>query len=223
MAKARNYFAWQGRLVRPHLGRRVVEVGSGTGNFTGNLLDRALVAAVDVEAGCLERLERRYPDRPNLHVELCGPGDAAFDALRRFQPDSCVCLNVLEHIADDRAALAAMAAILPPGGRIVLLAPAFQALYGPIDPGLGHYRRYTRDSLRRVARAAGLDAVEIRYMNLPGFFGWWANARLFRRKEQSAAQIVLFDRFLAPVISRLESIAPPPFGLSVFAVLRKPA
>ena len=222
MAKARNYFAWQGRVVRPHLGRRVVEVGCGTGNFTGNLLDRELVVAIDVEADCLKRLNRRYLDRPNLHVQLCSPGDAGFDALRRFQPDSCVCLNVLEHIADDRAALEAMAAILPPGAPIVLLAPAFPALYGPIDRGLGHHRRYTLHSLKRVARMAGLETVQIRYMNLPGFFGWWANARLFHRKEQSGMQIALFDRLLAPFVSRMESVVAPPFGLSVFAILRKP-
>ncbi len=223
MAEARNYFAWQGRMVLPHLGRRVVEVGCGTGNFTGELLDREIVIAVDVETECLERLRARYQGRSNLHISQCGPGDAAFEALGGLRPDSCVCLNVLEHIAGDREALAAMAAILQPGGAIVVLAPAFQALYGPIDYQLGHFRRYTCASLRQTAQAAGLETAQIRYMNLPGFFGWWANARLFRLKEQSATQIAFFDRVLAPAISRIESVVTPPFGQSVLAVLRKPA
>ena len=75
------------------------------------------------------------------------PGSAAFRDLARFRPDSVVCLNVLEHIADDRAALGAMSEIVVPGGVIVLLVPAFDALYGPIDRNLGHYRRYRRRSL----------------------------------------------------------------------------
>ena len=53
MSEAKRYFAWQGRLVRPYLGQRVVEFGCGTGNFTGMLLDREAVIAVDVEPECL--------------------------------------------------------------------------------------------------------------------------------------------------------------------------
>ena len=49
MAKAKNYFAWQGRLVTPELGRRVLEVGCGIGNFTGRLLDHDMVIALDKE------------------------------------------------------------------------------------------------------------------------------------------------------------------------------
>ena len=104
---------------------------------------------------------------------------------------------------------------------MILLAPAFEALYGPIDYHLGHYRRYTKRSLSLAARAAGLEVVSARYLNLPGFFGWWANSRVFGRKAQSAAQISLFDRFVVPVTSLIEDIVPPPFGQSVLATLRK--
>lgn len=222
MAAARNYFAWQYRLTARDLGQRVVEVGCGAGNFTGFLLDRGSVIAVDTEPECVRRLRQRYPDQPNLHVETCGPPDAAFLELRRFEADSCVCLNVIEHIGRDVEALAAMASILQPGGKIILLAPAFEALYGDIDYQLGHYRRYSKRSLSAAAHAAGLDIVRARYLNLPGFFGWWANSRVFRRKTQSAAQISVFDRFVVPVASRIEDIVPPPFGQSIFVTLRKP-
>jgi SAM-dependent methyltransferase len=221
MAAARNYLAWQYRLAAPHLGRRVVEVGCGNGNFTGVLLDRGSVIAADTERECVERTRARYPGRSNLLVECCGPPEAAFLSLRNFEPDSCVCLNVIEHIADDVSALAAMAAILPPRAKIVALAPAFESLYGAIDFKLGHYRRYSRRTLTRAAQAAGLEVESARYMNLPGFFGWWLNARFFHREAQSSKQIAFFDRFIVPVISRVESIVAPPFGQSIFAVLRK--
>src|ERR1700734_3346431 len=76
MAQARNYFAWQSRLVGPELGRRVVEVGCGLGNFTRTLLDREAVIALDGERDCIERLVERYPNQPNLHAFVC---DAASD------------------------------------------------------------------------------------------------------------------------------------------------
>jgi SAM-dependent methyltransferase len=221
MAAARNYFAWQYRLAARDLGQRVVEVGCGTGNFTGFLLGRGSVIAVDTEPECVRRVCLRYPDQPNLYVECCGPPDADFLKLRRFEPDSCVCLNVIEHIGRDVDALVAMSSILPPAAPIILLAPAFEALYGPIDYQLGHYRRYTKRSLALAARSAGLEVVSARYLNLPGFFGWWANSRVFHRQSQSAAQISFFDRFVVPVTSLIEDIVPAAFGQSVLATLHK--
>jgi 2-polyprenyl-3-methyl-5-hydroxy-6-metoxy-1,4-benzoquinol methylase len=223
MSEAGNYFAWQSRMVLKELGERVVEVGCGIGNFTRMLLDREIVIALDVEARCVERLQARYPGRRNLHVFCRDASDAAFGELTRFQPDSFVCLNVLEHIADDRKALAAMAAMLPPEGVIVLLVPAFEALYGPLDHNLGHYRRYTRRSMLRMAESLGLAVKTAHYVNAAGFFGWWANAKIFHRQAQSRQQIVFFDRFVVPVISRIERLIHPPFGQSLFVVLRKPA
>jgi len=222
MARAKNYFAWQGRLVTRELGRRVMEVGCGIGNFTGTLLDRDMVIALDIDRHCTERLRERYPNRGNLHVVTCDAGNYAFSELAGFHPDSCVCLNVLEHIEDDRAAIAGMASVLAPGGVIVLLLPAFPSLFGPIDKNLGHHRRYTRHSVGRLAAATGLRVKKACYMNLCGFFGWWANSHIFRREAQSEGQIEFFDRYVVPLLSRIEGAAPPPFGQSLFVVLEKP-
>ena len=223
MGRARNYFAWQARLVAPELGRRVVEVGCGIGNFTGALLDCEAVVAVDPDAECLSRVRERFANWTNLHTLQADASDAAFLETARFRPDSCVCLNVLEHIENDEQAVRNMASAIAPGGVIVLLLPAFPALYGPIDRNLGHCRRYRRDAVARLAAAAGLRVRRARYLNAIGFLGWWINARVLRRDTQSAAQIDFFDRVLVPLMSRVEGLVPPPFGQSLFAVLEKPA
>jgi len=222
MTRAKNYFAWQSRLVARQLGQRVVEVGCGIGNFTGMLLDRELVVAVDCEEACVRILRERFPGRENLHALTCEvPGDA-FRDLARFRPDAVVCVNVLEHIEDDRAALREMAQIVAAGGVVVLLLPAFDALYGPIDRNLGHYRRYRRGSILKLAGEAGLDVCKLHYVNAAGFFGWWVNAHLLRREAQSDAQIAMFDLFV-PLLAALESAVKPPLGQSLLAVLRRPA
>jgi SAM-dependent methyltransferase len=221
MARAPRYFEWQARLVKPYLGRRVVEVGCGTGNFTGHLLDREFVMAVDIEPECVERVRRRFSGHSHLYSFVASPGTSEFTALARFMPDCCVCLNVLEHIEDDLDALVSMASILQSRGSVVLLLPAFPALYGPIDRNLGHRRRYTSKSVRKLADRAGLSIRSLRYMNSLGMAGWWANARIFRREAQSAAQIEVFDRWLVPSISWVERMIPPPFGQSLLAVLTR--
>ena len=222
MARATRYFEWQARLVKPELGQRVVEVGCGTGNFTRHLLDREFVIAIDIEASFVDRVRERFPGRANLHTLATAPGTREFSALERFMPDSCVCLNVLEHIEDDAGALASMASILRRGGSVVLIVPAFQALYGPIDRNSGHFRRYTRGSLARLAGRVGLEVRSIRFMNAVGMFGWWMNARVWRRERQSAGQIDFFDRWIVPVVSRGEKLIPPPFGQSLIAMLTRP-
>ena len=221
MALAPRYFEWQARLVKPALGRRVVEVGCGTGNFTGHLLDREFTIALDVEPACVERVRARFPERTNLHSVVASPGEPEFASLARFMPDSCVCLNVLEHIDDDAAALRSMASILQRDGSIVLIVPAFPGLYGPIDRNAGHCRRYTRRSVARLADDVGLRVRTIRFLNFVGFFGWWVNARVLGHTKQSAAQIGVFDRWVVPAMARIEGLIPPPFGQSLFVVLAR--
>ncbi len=204
------------------MGRRVIEIGCGIGNFTGLLLrDREAVAAVDVESCCIDRLMERYPGQANLNAFACDVMAPAFAGLQTFHADSCVCLNVLEHIEDDREALHRMASVLTPEGIIVLIVPAFPSLYGPIDELLGHQRRYTRASISRLAEESGLTVKTAHYLNAIGFFAWWTNAHILMRRAQSAAQIEVFDRYVVPVASRLESWVHPPFGQSLFIVLRK--
>ena len=220
MSAAKNYFAWQATLVLPKLGRRVLEVGCGTGNFTARIMDRELVVALDHEPRMLERLRERFPNAQNLRTVLADAGDEETLAqLATLQLDSCVCLNVLEHVRDDAAALRAMARAIRPGAPIALIVPAFPSLYGPVDRKLGHFRRYTRTSLAATAHNARLAIREMQYLNVAGFFGWWLNARVLKRDAQSAAQIALFDRWIVPAAARIESVFGAPFGQSLFAVL----
>jgi SAM-dependent methyltransferase len=222
MTHARNYLAWQARLVTPELGRRVIEIGCGIGTFTRYLLDRDAVLALDIDPECIDRVKAAYAGRANLHAVVFDAGSDSLAPFVRFRPDSCVCLNVLEHIEDDAFALRSMYSVLEPGGVAVLLVPAFQALYGPVDRNLGHYRRYRAGSLARMAAAAGFRIDKMRYLNLAGFFAWWVSFRIFQRESHSIAQIGLFDRLIIPPLSRLESVIAPPFGQSLFAVLQKP-
>lgn len=101
MKAAQRYFAWQARIVRRELGQRVIEVGCGVGNFTRHLLDRELVAALDVEADCVAQLVRNLGGPANVIARQLDVVDPAFVELRKHAPDSIVCLNVLEHIRDD--------------------------------------------------------------------------------------------------------------------------
>jgi SAM-dependent methyltransferase len=220
MRYATNYFEWQARMVEPYVGQRVLEIGCGLGNFTRHLVTREFVAGIDVEPACVAAWRSTFSGLTHLTGYNLDATDPAFLDLKQHRPDTVVCLNVLEHIEDDVQALRHMHAVLGPRGRALLIVPAFAGLYGPIDHNLGHYRRYSASGFRQKAQSVGFKA-RLRYMNTIGLVGWWVNAKLLKRTEQSDSQIQFFDSVIVPVMSRLERAVPPPFGQSLFAVLEK--
>jgi SAM-dependent methyltransferase len=222
MQLAGRYTDWIARQIRPHCGRRVLEVGAGIGNITTRLLRHAeYVCAFEPNPGCFESLRRVLEGDPRVEcwrwrIEDC---DLEFIASRRIE--TIVCVNVLEHLQDDLQALKRLRAMLHgPAGRLVLVVPAVPAAYGSIDAALGHHRRYSRLGLRSILMQAGFSIESLRYSNLIGLLGWVYNARFARRVQQSATQIKVFDRLIVPWYSQLERLLPVPLGLSLVAVAR---
>ena len=211
-----NEFMWE--LIRPFVGRRVLEVGSGTGVMTRYLATREHVVATDIDPQYVELLRRTYADNPKVDVQRLDLARLAENGLPRHQFDTIVCSNVLEHVEDDRRALAAMRDLLAPGGRIVLIIPALRPLYGSIDEAIGHYRRYTRDEIGHKLADAGLAVEHLSFFNMLGVPGWFLNARILRRRSVPGVQARLNDR-LVPLL-RLERRLRPPIGMSLLAVGR---
>jgi hypothetical protein len=127
---------------------------------------------------------------------------------------------VLEHIRDDVAGLKSMLANLAPGGALLLYVPACPFAFGTLDASLGHYRRYSKRSLRRLAAANGASLRLCRFVNMPGIFGWFWASRVSRDTRIEPRKARFVDR-LAPYISAFERIIPPPIGQSLFAVIVK--
>jgi SAM-dependent methyltransferase len=133
-----------------------------------------------------------------------------------------VAINVLEHIPDDAAAVRSFAGLLRPGGRVVLWVPAFEGLMSAYDRRVGHQRRYRLDSLRTVLEGAGLEVERLHYVNSLGLVAWFVMMRLLGGQPQAGPALRFWDRFVIPVLRRVESRVRPPFGQSVFAVARRP-
>src|SRR5213083_341814 len=115
MAAAPRYNRWMFDRLRPWVGRRVLEIGAGIGNMSAFLVDRERVVLTDTEPFYLRRLRERFAGRPHVSVaELRLPAVDPRHVAERL--DTIMCLNVLEHIDDDRASLSALRTLLRPGG-----------------------------------------------------------------------------------------------------------
>lgn len=210
-----RYNRWMFERLRRWIGRSVLEIGSGIGNLSAFLVDRDRLVLTDTREEYLSRLRQRFAGRPNVSVaRLYLPDEDRAVAGQRF--DTVICLNVLEHVDDDISALHAIRRLLGPGGRLVLLVPALQALYGTIDRALGHHRRYNRDGLADLLRATGYTLAHIEYFNLAGIPGWWWAGRVLRRETIPGGSLKLYDA-LVPLF-RLERFIPWRVGQSLIAI-----
>jgi len=218
LGTAVHYIDWLAALCDPWLGDRPIELGSGRGDYAERWRrpDRQLVVS-EADPGRLQHLMQRFRDCPDVTPRLL---DAP--VTETADHTAAVALNVVEHIADDVAALRSFAGLVAPGGFVVVIVPAFPLAMSEFDREIGHYRRYRRAGLTRVIRDAGLEPVRVHYVNLLGLIGWTVLMRLLRGRPRDGIALRLFDRFVVPVLRRLEARRPPPFGQSVLGVARVP-
>jgi len=221
LSRAPRFNAWMADTIRPFCGRRVLEIGSGTGNLTRRLLPREAYVASDVNPLYLQTLRSLTSDRPYLDVSLTDVtcGDSFPSVPGGF--DTVVCLNVIEHVDDDVGALLNLRRVLAPGGRAIVLVPRGPGLFGTLDEILGHRRRYTEATLRRAALDAGLEPKEILPFNRVGTPAWWLNGKVLRRRHFGLMQIVVLN-LLTPLFRAIDRALPFP-PLSLVAVLENPA
>jgi glycosyltransferase involved in cell wall biosynthesis len=218
LARAPAFNAWMADLIRPSCGQRVLEIGGGVGSMTLHLVPRETFVVSDVNPHYLQQLETLRLDRPYLRVEFCDVLRA--DTVPRTPGgfDTVICLNVIEHMAEDRRALENIRQVMAPGGRCIVLVPAGPWNFGSVDTVLGHQRRYTAATLRAVAEAAGFSVERLLPFNRAGSLPWWVNGRLRRRTSVSLFQIRMLNA-LTPLLRRIDRVLPLP-PLSLVAVLR---
>jgi SAM-dependent methyltransferase len=223
LSHADGYNEWMFEKIKPYLGRRIIEIGSGIGNFTGALMSTQPeeIVVTDTSADYLQRLRDRLDGNGPIGTAVWDLNDPPAPQLRNFG-DAAVCLNVLEHIPDDLTAMRNIHASLAPGGRIIALVPAKQWLFGSLDVHLGHCRRYEKDELQQKIAQAGFDIETTMWMNALGMAGWFFNARMLKRQTIPVGQIRSFER-LVPAARMVDDWATPLVGgLSLICIARKP-
>jgi SAM-dependent methyltransferase len=219
LAQADAYLTWLFRNLAPYIGQRVLDVGCAIGNITQFFIEREHVVGIDIAPEMVERARARFAGRGNFTAFVYDITDPAVLALREERFDTIVCVHVLEHVADDRAALRHLSALLRPGGRLIVLVPVVKAVWGVLDVATGHQRRYTWREFKPLLEAAGFAVEDHWYVNFLAIFGWFYTGRILRREIIPTEQYGLYNR-LTPLLARLETWIRPPIGLSVACICK---
>lgn len=214
---------WLFSHVEGHLGFTVLDAGAGLGTYTRLILDSGRQAvAMEPDQDICAQLVRQVGNAKGFRLLA---GDLTDPAITRKAQeagvDSAICLNVLEHISDDRRALRHLQAVLPPGGALALLVPAHPILFNSIDRAIGHIRRYRKKEMVEKVQEAGFAIEQLFYFNFFAIPGWILSGHILRRPVASRTGMRLFDR-LVPLFEMAERlILRRRLGISLVALCRR--
>ena len=202
---------------------RILDVGCGSGGNLGLLARFGRVDGIehDPEARAVARMRSGLEIQPGSLPDDLPVADGAYDLV--------ALLDVLEHVEEDEASLRAIGRKLASGGRLLITVPAMPWLWSAHDETHHHKRRYTRASLERTVRSAGLEIERIGYFNTLLFpfavatrlaravFGVETSDDVIPPRVLNAAFRTVFasERHL---VGRVRLLV----GLSLFAVVRQP-
>jgi len=214
-----RYNAWLYNCIRRHLQGVVLDIGSGLGNiarqFQEPLIEEVILS--DRDGQMLKALgETTFPLR-KYHVRAMDITDPCILDHPGSMADTITCINVLEHIEDDVAALKHMRYLLKKGGKVVIFVPAVQGIYGTLDKLVEHHRRYNERTLRAALQKAGFSIKDAYYMNIFGILTWFWAGRVLKLKEFHKEACHMLDR-IVPALRVLESLGSPPLGQSLIMV-----
>lgn len=150
--------------------------------------------------------------------------DETFDLVAAF--------DVIEHCEPEARAVAELARVLRPGGRLLVSVPAYQWAWSDHDVRAGHHRRYTRRRLVAAVERQGLEVERATHafaLVFPMFVGERVLRRL-RPPDPRAGRLPrpapAVDRLLRALCrseARLLARRDLPWGSSVLVAAVKPA
>lgn len=225
ITEAPNFNEWMYQTIRPYLHGDILEVGSGIGNISSYAIrDGKSLTLSDYDPGYVSQLKEKFSSTPNVKniIELNLAKNTFEEEFLRFAGafDTIFLLNVLEHIDNDKEAVANLQYLLKPGGRLIILVPSYTFLFSNMDHLLGHYRRYSPSDLKNVVKINKLAVTKTFHFNALGIAGWcWY--KLFKNAAFSKGKMTLFNK-LVPVGKVLDKLLMNKVGLSVIIVATKP-
>jgi SAM-dependent methyltransferase len=220
-AAARNWKNYWSGAIRRHLGKSVLEAGAGLGTNTPFLLgpEQESWLCLEPDAALASQIPATLKDHSRREiVTTCTgtlrdvPADQTFDTI--------LYIDVLEHIEDDHGEMRLALAHLKSKGKIVILSPAHPWLFTPFDQAIGHYRRYTRQSLR-ACTPAGATLVELYALDSVGLMASVANKLFLHQSMPTAKQIAFWDKTLVSLSRWTDPLIGFSIGKSLIGIWQK--
>lgn len=233
-----KHWWWEGRrqILRQALksapNLKILDIGCGTGEtmtFLRSHIPGCVLYGVDVSADAIEYAK----NRGHKNIELAGAEKLPF-------PDNyfdyVLLLDVIEHIEDDVSVLVEARRVLKPNGKVIITTPSLQFIWSEHDTAQGHFRRYSKSQIHKIAEGSKLKVDKIGHFNFflspPIIFvrllskfkpfqklGKYDSKLNFNIVHNTLINNILKFIFVNEI--KLMELLIYPFGISIFAALQK--
>jgi SAM-dependent methyltransferase len=225
-----NYRKYQYDLIAKHLGKNILEIGSGDRSFTNQVrkyagqFDRLI--SIEPSVTLFETHKDKYKFPNHVSFYMLDLFNISKDTFGQF--DTALLVHVLEHIEKDREALNKVHELLLPNGKVLIEVPAMPFLFSVHDELLGHYRRYDKRTLKDIVDTDKYVIKNIWYQDIIGVFGSLVFFKIKKTKlaSNNGVQLIknqgkVYDKYVIPFETFIEKYMRFPLGLSLTAVLQK--
>lgn len=224
---------FQYRMIKPHLGKDILEVGAGSGRMTLRLLQDDVAWGRFVVSEPSDYFFAMLRKRVGSFHRVTLVQGVTSDLMQQYPQafDTIFSVHVLEHVEDDRCFVQDCFAMLRPGGKLVILVPALQFLYSNLDREIGHYRRYDKKMVRRLVHGSDFKIRQLYYTNFLAIFAsliFLKIGKLDHQKSETNKRRFIFlekiySKYFIAIIDMMERYIPMPIGLNLTVVLEKSA
>lgn len=215
--KANKFNKWMYETIKPYSKGRILEIGCGIGNISEFFInDNFEIVLSDLRDNYIEIVKNKFTNEV-IKIDLV---DVDFDTKHKDLIgtfDTVFALNVVEHIKDDHKAIENCKKLLINQGHLIILVPAYKALFNNFDVELEHYRRYTQKSLKQLIKANQLNIIKTFSFNVIGILGWFVSGSILKKKTIPEGQMGLFNT-LVPVFKLADILTLKKIGLSVICI-----
>ncbi|WP_342679609.1 class I SAM-dependent methyltransferase [Methanofollis sp. UBA420] len=224
-------FRWKNlrKLVyKDVIGKSILDAGCGTGDMTLHLLNAGYdVTAIDYSEE-LVTITQKTIESKNYKAEVCQLDLCNARCLGHNRYDTIVCLDVIEHVEDDKRALQNIYYTLKKGGNLIISVPACNYLYSTRDKQVGHYRRYIRSDLLNTLTDCKFKVLETRYWNFIGVIPYFISGKLLKKEIYEGMRYSRDSQISKGInyildnwFSIIENNVRPPIGLTLYIVCTK--
>lgn len=216
---------WMFQTIYPFSNGEILEIGSGLGNISKFYLNNGdEIMLTDLRKEYCLSLQDKFGSKQNLlgidQLNLTHPEfeQAYSDHLEKY--DTVFALNVIEHIEDDNLAICNCKKLLRKDGHLIILVPSYQKLYNRFDKELGHFKRYTLETLSDLFIKNEIEIIHKKYFNFIGVFGWYISGGLLKKDTIPSNQMKIYNK-LVPLWKKVDRLLKNRIGLSTIVVGRK--
>lgn len=218
MQKATNYNQWTFELFCEYIRGDVLEVGCGVGSFTKLIDDHGnfdSLYSIDISQPAIDFIKtKKFKNKIKIECIDLINAEGSYDFI--------LCMNVMEHVEDDKNFFRKLTGLLKKDGVLFLLVPSHMFLYSNFDKAAGHFKRYAKKDMNSAELPSGIKLIDQYYFNMIGALGYWAVYKALKSGNinDTEGEIGLFDKYIVPFSKKILPLKAP-FGISLISIYKK--